>query len=132
MERTALERWGRGDPKGFLEISARDVSYFDPFTERRLDGLAALRTLYDSIRGNVKNSNQTAHAKILSLQTLAAVQAPLRVAVGDIAATVTNDAREEDADLILIGRGSLQSDLGRLRTHAYGIIQRSPCPVLGV
>lgn len=53
IERAALERWGNGDPDGFLEISAADVSYFDPFTERRLDGLAALRTLYDQIRGKV-------------------------------------------------------------------------------
>ena len=30
MERTALDRWGQGDPTGFLEISATDVSYFDP------------------------------------------------------------------------------------------------------
>jgi nucleotide-binding universal stress UspA family protein len=75
---------------------------------------------------------QAAHAKITSLQASAGTQALLRVAVGDIVATVTQDAREEDADLILIGRGSLQSALGRLRTHAYGIIQRSPCPVLSV
>jgi ketosteroid isomerase-like protein len=54
LERTALDRWGHGDPNGFLEISATDVSYFDRFTERRLDGLPALRTLYDSIRGKVK------------------------------------------------------------------------------
>jgi nucleotide-binding universal stress UspA family protein len=54
------------------------------------------------------------------------------VAIGDIAATVNEHAREEDADLILIGRGSLQAPLGRLRTHAYGIIQRSRCPVLSV
>ena len=32
----------------------------------------------------------------------------------------------------VLGRGSLQAPLGRLRTHAYGIIQRSPCPVLSV
>ena len=54
LERTALDRWGHGDPNGFLEISSTDVSYFDPFTERRLDGLPALRALYDSIRGKVK------------------------------------------------------------------------------
>ena len=54
LERMALERWGRGDPGGFLEISATDVSYFDPFTERRLDGLPALRALYDEIRGKVR------------------------------------------------------------------------------
>jgi ketosteroid isomerase-like protein len=53
LERAALDRWGRGDPDGFLEISALDVSYFDPFTERRLDGLPALRALYDQIRGKV-------------------------------------------------------------------------------
>jgi nucleotide-binding universal stress UspA family protein len=75
---------------------------------------------------------QAAHAKIASLQAAAGVQAPLRVAIGDIVATVTERAREENADLILIGRGSLQAPLGRLRTHAYGIIQRSPCPVLSV
>jgi len=30
MERAALDRWGRGDSPGFLEISAPDVVYFDP------------------------------------------------------------------------------------------------------
>ena len=75
---------------------------------------------------------QAAQTEVVSLQASAGVHAPLRVAVGDIVATVTEHAREENADLILIGRGSLQSALGRLRTHAYGIIQRSPCPVLSV
>jgi ketosteroid isomerase-like protein len=53
LERTALERWCRGDPSGFLEISAEDVVYFDPFLERRLDGLAALTAYYEGIRGKV-------------------------------------------------------------------------------
>ena len=53
LERCALERWGRGDPEGFLEISAPDLSYFDPFIERRLDGLAALRSMYEQIRGKI-------------------------------------------------------------------------------
>ena len=43
MERAALKRWLNGDPSGFLEISAPDVVYFDPFTERRIDGLDALK-----------------------------------------------------------------------------------------
>ena len=42
MERAALDRWGRGDPTGFLEISAPDVVYFDPSLERRIDGREAL------------------------------------------------------------------------------------------
>lgn len=69
---------------------------------------------------------------IEALQKTAGVDAPLRVGVGQFVNAVTEEARQEDADLVLIGRGSLQSTFGRLRTHAYGIIQRSPCPVLSV
>jgi nucleotide-binding universal stress UspA family protein len=57
---------------------------------------------------------------------------PLRVAVGEIVATITEEARQEGADLIVLGRGAMHETLGRLRTHAHGIIQRSPCPVLSV
>ena len=53
MERAALERWGKGDPFGFIEICADDVVYFDPFQERRLNGIDELRALYESIRGQV-------------------------------------------------------------------------------
>jgi ketosteroid isomerase-like protein len=53
MERAALDRWGRGDPSGFLEISAPDVVYFDPFLERRLDGHGQLSAHYEGLRGKV-------------------------------------------------------------------------------
>ncbi|HPS03470.1 MAG TPA: nuclear transport factor 2 family protein [Candidatus Sumerlaeota bacterium] len=53
LERAALDRWGKGDPSGFLEISAPDVVYFDPFQERRLNGLGELTALYESLRGQV-------------------------------------------------------------------------------
>ena len=53
MERAALERWGRGDPDGFIDISAATVSYFDPFAAERLDGLSALRSWYDQLRGKI-------------------------------------------------------------------------------
>lgn len=51
IERAALERWVKGDPSGFLEISADDVVYFDPFQPKRLNGLAELRALYEPLRG---------------------------------------------------------------------------------
>ncbi|MCD6252891.1 MAG: DUF4440 domain-containing protein [Thermotogae bacterium] len=54
MEHAALDRWGKGDPSGFLEISAPDVVYFDPFIERRLDGLKALISYYEGIRGKIQ------------------------------------------------------------------------------
>jgi nucleotide-binding universal stress UspA family protein len=73
-----------------------------------------------------------ARAKIDALKQTAGVETPARIAVGEIVDTLTEEARQEGADLVLIGRGSLQSPLGRLRTHAYGIIQKSPCPVVSV
>jgi hypothetical protein len=45
-------RWCKGDPDGFLEISAPNVVYFDPFLERRIDGLDALTRYYDALRWN--------------------------------------------------------------------------------
>ncbi|MGB6946274.1 MAG: universal stress protein [Bryobacteraceae bacterium] len=57
---------------------------------------------------------------------------PLRIAVGEIVTTIIEEARQEGADLIVLGRGAMHETLGRLRTHAHGIIQRSPCPVLSV
>lgn len=51
LEDAAMERWRQGDPLGFWELSALEVSYFDPRTDGRLDGSAALRRLYDSLAG---------------------------------------------------------------------------------
>jgi ketosteroid isomerase-like protein len=53
MEHAALDRWGKGDPSGFLEICAPDVVYFDNTLEQRLDGLQALTSLYEKIRGKI-------------------------------------------------------------------------------
>lgn len=56
LERRALERWCKGDPSGFLEISAPDVVYFDPFLSKRLDGWDSLSAYYESLRGKVSAS----------------------------------------------------------------------------
>lgn len=53
LERAALDQWGAGDPSGYLEISAPDVTYFDPFLERRLEGRKALEAWYAPLRGTV-------------------------------------------------------------------------------
>ena len=54
IEGAALRRWGNGDPSGFLEISAPDVVYFDPYQEKRIDGIDALTQYYKSIWGQVR------------------------------------------------------------------------------
>jgi len=53
IERAALDRWGKGDPAGFLEISAPDVVYFDPYLGKRIDGLEALTRRYQEIWGKI-------------------------------------------------------------------------------
>jgi len=46
LENGAMERWRRGDPSGFTDISAPEVTYFDTGTPKRLDGLEALKAEY--------------------------------------------------------------------------------------
>lgn len=53
MERAALDRWSKGDPSGYLDIMAPDVSVFDAGTARRVDGIAAAKAHYEPIRGKV-------------------------------------------------------------------------------
>lgn len=53
LEKEALEKWNQGDPSGYLDLSADSVTYFDPFTEQRLDGLANLTKYYEPIKGQI-------------------------------------------------------------------------------
>ena len=54
MERAALDRWGNGDPRGYLEIMAPDVTYFDPGQEARIDGLRSMHDLLIPWTGKIK------------------------------------------------------------------------------
>ena len=73
-----------------------------------------------------------AYRAIERLEETAGVKAEICVAAGDVAGNIREVALQQGADLVVIGRGALHETLGRLRTHAYGIIRRSPCPVLSV
>jgi len=53
LERGALDKWGKGDPDGFFEIYAPEITYFDPFQPARVDGRETMRKLYEPIRGKV-------------------------------------------------------------------------------
>jgi nucleotide-binding universal stress UspA family protein len=54
------------------------------------------------------------------------------VAIGDPSRQVARAAGTQKSDLVIIGRGGKPEMRGRLGSHAYGIIRRSPCPVLCV
>ena len=51
LERSALDRWIRADPDGYLRLYVQDASYFDPFRERRVDGLDELNAMAAGMRG---------------------------------------------------------------------------------
>jgi ketosteroid isomerase-like protein len=46
LERSALDRWITGDPQGYLDLYAPEMTYFDPFREKRVDGLEAMERLF--------------------------------------------------------------------------------------
>jgi ketosteroid isomerase-like protein len=54
MERAALDRWGKGDPSGYLEIMSTEITYFDPVQEKRIDGLDAMRAMLAPLVGRIK------------------------------------------------------------------------------
>jgi ketosteroid isomerase-like protein len=51
LEKVAMERWCKGDVEEYLHNSSDDVTYFDPFTAKRLNGLSELSALYRSFAG---------------------------------------------------------------------------------
>jgi ketosteroid isomerase-like protein len=53
LEAAAMERWRKGDPWGFIELSAPQVTYFDTGTPQRINGREALSVEYKLREGKV-------------------------------------------------------------------------------
>ena len=49
LERHTNERWNSGDIEGSLDIYADDVTFFDPITEKRLDGREAVAEYFRTV-----------------------------------------------------------------------------------
>jgi len=96
------------------------VSGIQGWPERQLN-----RELEETLRAQARET-------IEKLQKSVGLTAPLCVAVGEVAGAVREEAERHNSELIVIGRGILHETMGRLRTHAYGIIRHAPCPVLSV
>jgi nucleotide-binding universal stress UspA family protein len=80
-------------------------------------------------RGEVIND---AKAELIQAMEAAGVKGEIHIEIGSIANAVAAAAKSVQADLLLIGRSSLDGVTGRLPTNAYAIIRESPCPVLSV
>jgi ketosteroid isomerase-like protein len=53
LESAAMERWRKGDPWGFIELSAPQVTYFDTGTPQRINGREALSAEYKLREGKI-------------------------------------------------------------------------------
>jgi len=51
LERSALDRWIHADPDGYLDLYVQNATYFDPFREKRVDGLDALKARTAPMKG---------------------------------------------------------------------------------
>ena len=51
LERKTLDGWQVGNPDPLLAISDPEITYYHVMTEKRLEGLAALRALFEGYRG---------------------------------------------------------------------------------
>ena len=71
-----------------------------------------------------------AGAVIAKVQQSAGIHVEAVVESGDVSKAVGAAAGRLNADLVVIGRGA--ADNARLRTHTFGIIRESPCPVVSV
>jgi len=54
LEIEALEKWNNGNPSGYLELYSEDITYFDPFQEKRFDGKEKMTAFYEELRGKGK------------------------------------------------------------------------------
>jgi ketosteroid isomerase-like protein len=53
LEKAAMERWRNGDPIGFVELSADDITYFDPGQTRPIISLEEFRPYMQQLEGKI-------------------------------------------------------------------------------
>ena len=70
--------------------------------------------------------------RLSELMAKVGCEAEIHVDSSEAIGYVGRIAKEAQADVIVIGRSPRSGVWGRLRTHAYGIIRESPCPVVSV
>jgi nucleotide-binding universal stress UspA family protein len=75
---------------------------------------------------------QAAREELARLQVRAGTNLEVCMEGGPVSKIVAAAARHHDADLVMVGRGTLTETLGQLRSNTYSIIRDAPCPVLTV
>lgn len=75
---------------------------------------------------------EMAREELAKLQREAGTTAEMIIQGGEVADVVREAAEQNQADLVVIGRGVMHNLFGRMRTNVYSIIREAPCPVISV
>lgn len=73
LEEAALKEWSRGNPDGFIGLSANDVVYIDPFFKQKMEGIEKLKEYYNSLRGKVKIDKYEIIRPVVQITSQAAI-----------------------------------------------------------
>jgi nucleotide-binding universal stress UspA family protein len=83
-------------------------------------------------RGWNQRAKDHATKVVAKLLRKCAIDARIHLEVGKIPDAVSSAATKLHTNLLVIGRGPVVDDGGRLPTNAYAIIRTAPCPVVSV
>jgi nucleotide-binding universal stress UspA family protein len=78
----------------------------------------------------VSGEPESVRDEMAALQDQSGVKLKLHLRPGSVREVIRDAALQIAADLVVVGRGHIHKPFHRLRSHAYSIIQDSPCPVL--
>jgi nucleotide-binding universal stress UspA family protein len=73
-----------------------------------------------------------AREQLAKLQSRAGTDLEVRLMGGSVGSAVHESALAYEADLIVVGRGAIQTSFGRLSSACYSIIRAAPCPVISI
>jgi nucleotide-binding universal stress UspA family protein len=124
-----------------------DVSYksllcaldFSLETEAVFQAASALASSYDArlslvhvVKACEPHLIGEANDRLVAWKDNLGISAPHKILSGSAAGAIRQEAVQEKADLIVVGRGVSQGTLTRVISHLYEIVCESPCPVLSI
>jgi ketosteroid isomerase-like protein len=71
MEKAALDEWYKGNPTGYLNIYAEDITYLDPV--QRIIGFEKINEFYESARGSIQVEKYEMLAPVVQISCETAV-----------------------------------------------------------
>jgi len=141
--RTAVWTWSGwplvGHPPQVSCKSLVCAMNFGEETETVLRAGATLASSYNArlslvhvVETSERHLINAANDRLLACKHKLGITAPHKILSGNTAGAIRQEAVQEEADLIVVGRGLSQGMLTRFMSQLYEIVCASPCPVLSI